>query len=433
MPELESAEATTKYRLSTPMPFTETTINARNTKSTTISSFSTSTPAAPVNSTASSSVSSPLSKRSKTTTESSSFEQDSTEIMKMVEIRGKDGRRSDLPTPTTSSQKLENNSRSTVAESILSKSQKNRTKQNEALVNTNNLASTKLSRSTVSPKVKVSSNSLKTSRLTASSEVSLSVEDVTSEQLQALEDLQNMIFPENMTISEDGSMFGNLNQSSTLSIINTMKEAVTNSTVRRLVLLLVNNLKENTPEDTRRQLIEALLKMPIDRSKSATKDESFMVMFGEKEKSDKLPRPSGKGSPIISGEQKKSSSKNSNSQTKIAQNKKLDIDGKTTTSTQSPFRTRARKTTQTTTLPPDTTTTSTTILTVTPVRSKSRRPSKLKTSTVSPHTTVSTIGRSSSLETEIEDLATEADTLPQADTRAVELLKSLYSLASRWG
>jgi len=32
-----------------------------------------------------------------------------------------------------------------------------------------------------------------------------------------------------------------------------------------------------------------------------------------------------------------------------------------------------------------------------------------------------------------EDLAEEGDTLPQSDTRAIELLRSLYSLASRWG
>ncbi|PSN28953.1 hypothetical protein C0J52_28165, partial [Blattella germanica] len=436
-------QTVTQSRISTPMPFSETTLTEKQNllKSTTIpprqASTNSARPAKTVTKSSEPSSKTPTetTKRRKSTTTTqvpfSGEENDEIEILKDGRLKNNVSVSQILSTTTGNSQVTTSvvNTSSNVKNVQKSTSQNSRLSQDRT---TQILKQSVANVSTKSPppamfaKIRMSSDSSEVSRLTASSEMNLSIEDVTSEQLQALEDLQTMLFPENITMSEDGTMFGNLNQSSTLSLINTMKEAVTNSTVRRLVLLLVNSLKENTPEETRKQLIEALLRMPIDRTASNTKEELIMARI-DKSQSDKSSRSIGNSAPINDADLKKVSKlKNSETNTKTVENKESVSQAKITT--QPPFRTRTKKPTQTTTKEPEMTTTSPS----TTARSKGKKTARLRSSTEKPQTTT---GRAASQggEVALEDIATEADTLPQSDTRAVELLRSLYSLASRWG
>ncbi|KAI5726890.1 hypothetical protein M8J76_010469 [Diaphorina citri] len=78
---------------------------------------------------------------------------------------------------------------------------------------------------------------------------------------------QNQFIPQ---LVDNGSMykeakelFGNLNETSANMLMDMMHEAESNSTLRRLVLLLVNDKTgKKTPEETRNKLLEALLQMP---------------------------------------------------------------------------------------------------------------------------------------------------------------------------
>ncbi|KAJ4428545.1 hypothetical protein ANN_24589 [Periplaneta americana] len=275
-------------------------------------------------------------------------------------------------------------------------------------------------------KIRMSSDPTPTSATRTGIDDDLKLEDVTSDQLQALEDLQTMLFPANTTMAEDGTMFGNLNQSSTLSLINTMKQAVTNSTVRRLVLLLVNSLKDNTPEEARTLLIEALLRMPVDRDVSESQQSSISA---SQQRVEPLPDKSSRSivKDVRVNEAKDKSSltvQKDDSQEKYA-SKDTASEVKFTT-TQQPtttFRVRGRKNPQTSTTVTEPTTTT---------RSKGRKPVRLRTTTEVPQTE-SSITSSLEGDSDFEDIAKEGDSLPQSDTRAVELLRSLYTLASRWG
>jgi hypothetical protein len=254
----------------------------------------------------------------------------------------------------------------------------------------------------------------------SSVETDLRMDNVTTDQLQALEDIQTMLFPVNSTVGGGGTMIDNLNQSSTLSLINTMKQVVTNSTVRRLVLLLVNGLKENTPEETRSHLIAALLRMPVDRKLSEVQQVPVSTLLHQRIESSSE-KSNGEYAPITVSQYKshpsvflEKSSQISITEQPVPENKHLTA----TQASATKSHTRERKYPQVATPQAHPTTVA--------VQSKGRRPVRLRSTTDSSWT--------SSLEKDSgsEDLP-KGDPPPQSDTRAVELLRSLYSLASRWG
>ena len=260
-----------------------------------------------------------------------------------------------------------------------------------------------------------------TSTLRTRSGTDVRMDDVTANQLQVLEDLQSMLFSANTTATKDGTMFGNLNESSTLTLISTMKQAVMNSTVRRLVLLLVNSLKENTPQETRTQLIEALLRMPVNHKPSDAQQDSISTLLEKRVEhvSEKL---NGKSTlvnvtpPSILLE----TSPTSTITQPDFQDKHLSITQVSATNLQS----RGGKNSQTAT--------SEAPQVRTAARSKGRRLVRVKITTERPLVTPR-MTSSSEKHSQPTDFTKEGDSLPQSDTRAVELLQSLYSLASRWG
>jgi hypothetical protein len=266
-----------------------------------------------------------------------------------------------------------------------------------------------------------SSNQSPTPTPRTSSGTDVTMDDVTSDQLQALEDLQAMLFSGNTTAAKDGAMFSNLNESSTLSLISTMKQAVMNSTVRRLVLLLVNSLKENTPQETRTQLIEALLRMPANHKPSDAQQDSVSTLL-EKRVEHLSEQLNGKNTSITVTHPSTLHEKS-----QISMITEPDFGNKHFSNTQvsaTNFRSQGGKNSQTAT--------SEVPQVRTAARVKGRRLVRVKTTTERPGVMPS---MTSSLEkySQPKEFTKEGDLLPQSDTRAVELLQSLYSLASRWG
>ncbi|KDR22634.1 hypothetical protein L798_12766 [Zootermopsis nevadensis] len=259
----------------------------------------------------------------------------------------------------------------------------------------------------------------------ASVEADLRMDNVTTDQLQALEDIQTMIFPCNSTMSKDGTMFNNLNQSSTLSLIDTMKQAVTNSTVRRLVLLLVNSLKGNTPEETQSRLIAALLRVPVDRKLSEAERVSVSMLL-QKRMESLAEKSSGEHTLVAASQHESYPSAFLKKSSQIPMTEQPDFGKKHLTTTQASatnLRARGRKAPQILTPQEHTAKVA--------VQSNGRRPVRLRMTTESSWT-ISSETSSPEKNSGSEDLA-KVDSLPPSDTRAVELLRSLYSLASRWG
>lgn len=253
-----------------------------------------------------------------------------------------------------------------------------------------------------------------------SSGTDVRMDDVTADQLQALEDLQAMLISTNTTTAKDGTMFGSLNESTTLSLINTMKQAVMNSTVRRLVLLLVNSLKGNTPQETRTQLIEALLRMPANPKPSDAQGSISTLLNKRVEHLSE--QPNGKNTSVTVAHPSIL-----HETSRISMITQPDLGNKHLSNTQASatnFHSQGRKNSPTAN--------SDVPQVRTVARGKGRRLVRVKITTeravVMPSVT-------SSLEkySQPKDITKEGDSLPQSDTRAVELLQSLYSLASRWG
>ncbi|XP_075228139.1 uncharacterized protein LOC142328318 [Lycorma delicatula] len=167
-------------------------------------------------------------------------------------------------------------------------------------------------------------------------------------------------------------MFGNLNETTANALMEVMHEAESNMTLRRLVLLLVadkNGRENKSIEESRTQLIQALLKNPGEKEHISSNEQSTII----ENRRDELMRKGMRGTKTFNGSGRMSS----------------------TTST-------------TTTSEP---TTSTQIS----HNSKSYR-----------GTDSATGNRGSSRQL--------GDVFPsESDSRAVELLKSLYTLAARWG
>lgn len=75
-------------------------------------------------------------------------------------------------------------------------------------------------------------------------------------------------------------MFGNLNETSSNTLMQVMKQADNNATVRQLVLLLINHCngpKNKTMEQEKEQLIDALLRLPVNEFSS---EESREIIAG---------------------------------------------------------------------------------------------------------------------------------------------------------
>ncbi|XP_011882263.1 PREDICTED: mucin-5AC [Vollenhovia emeryi] len=75
-------------------------------------------------------------------------------------------------------------------------------------------------------------------------------------------------------------MFGNLNETSSNTLMRVMKQADSNATVRQLVLLLINHCngpRNKTMEQEKEQLIDALLRLPVNEFSS---EESREIIAG---------------------------------------------------------------------------------------------------------------------------------------------------------
>ncbi|XP_020288398.1 mucin-5AC isoform X2 [Pseudomyrmex gracilis] len=81
----------------------------------------------------------------------------------------------------------------------------------------------------------------------------------------------NMLNTTENEIIKAHEMFGKLNETSTNTLMRVMKQADSNETVRQLVLLLIshcNGPRNKTMEQEREQLLEALLRMPVNEFSS---------------------------------------------------------------------------------------------------------------------------------------------------------------------
>jgi len=204
-------------------------------------------------------------------------------------------------------------------------------------------------------------------------------------------------------MAEAKSMFGHLNATMTATLMNMLKEAETNMTIRRLVLLLVNDhhRKMNvSTQEARRQLLEALLNPPNSETRSAA--------------------ASGQVSPDTQPPAQPTSPASPSPTPEII---------KRETTTEKPAPTRRKPTRR---------------ANKSHLKGKaegvySSRRSASRPTTTSTSTTTSTTTRRPDLPTTNAVLATilpnssEDMTLASSDSRAVELLRSLYSLAAQWG
>nr|XP_018916561.1 PREDICTED: mucin-5AC [Bemisia tabaci] len=184
-------------------------------------------------------------------------------------------------------------------------------------------------------------------------------------------------------------MFGNLNETSADRLMDVMNQAESNVTLRRLVLLLVNDKgsrNKKTTTESRSQLIEALLK-------TSEKSSSASVIHPKV------------AAPSTSDKQTKHRKEPRRDELAARATSRFTA----TTYAQSPS---PASTTTTTTTPRPTTTNGDAWSTRT-----SRRTASTTTTTTSPWAKYQSTN----------DLATDSD------SRAVELLKSLYTLAARWG
>ena len=204
----------------------------------------------------------------------------------------------------------------------------------------------------------------------------------------------------------------NLTASTTHALMHVMEEAAKNETYRRLVLLLVNDKsgRNKTAEEARVSLLKALLtpvivshnqpnpSLPIqDTSKLAASANDDKTIDTNVRRSKSIPNRQTSG-PLIQTTTSRSSSINKNAEIQEKQ------PPKTTTTT--------------------TTTTTSTILPPSKIYKKSKPD----------------IGNIGALRRAIDNSKTKQvkinsidDAIINSDSRAVELLRSLYSLAARWG
>ncbi|XP_070148710.1 mucin-2 isoform X1 [Polyergus mexicanus] len=178
-------------------------------------------------------------------------------------------------------------------------------------------------------------------------------------------------------------MFGKLNETSSNTLIRVMKQADNNETVRQLVLLLIshcNGPRNKTTEQEKEQLLDALLRLPVNEFSS---EESREIVAGIS----RLNLPSGKIRTVI-------------------------LSNSTTT-----------KAPQTSSVRPTPSAPS-----ITTFRSKTGR--RFRTTTENVH---SFARRSDDVvQTDTNNSLAEDETIA-SDNRALELLRSLYTIAAKWG
>lgn len=178
-------------------------------------------------------------------------------------------------------------------------------------------------------------------------------------------------------------MFGKLNTTSTNTLMRVMKQADTNATVRQLVLLLINHCNgpmNKTMEEEKEQLLDALLRMPVNEF---TSEESRELRAGI----NRLSLPIGKDD---------------------TKPETTSFSTTTTTTTQQPV--------------------------VTTFRSKKGRRFKYNLDeTPSSSSTRTKNDDIATAETSADSNALSSEDTSASDARALELLRSLYTIAAKWG
>lgn len=275
-------------------------------------------------------------------------------------------------------------------------------------------------------------------------------------------------------------MFGGLNESSANTLMNVMKKADKNTTVRRLILLLVQTCDDDhnkTIEASRTALLDALMRIPYAPEEvSVTQNPTIADL---EQTVDYEPKTTIR-SPDYSTRRIDEIIDTDDSiypavslKTKGRQGKRIDFDASypnslqetqksTSVVTEVPLTTTsAATTTSTTTQAPITTVTEALIVPTTDSKSALTEPPTSKatettlaesTNTVAPVVTVKMSRRGQrkfyvkttktpiypkaeekSTAAEKQTLSSVEDHSVPSDTRALELLRSLYSLAARWG
>ncbi|XP_032454552.1 flocculation protein FLO11 isoform X1 [Nasonia vitripennis] len=195
-------------------------------------------------------------------------------------------------------------------------------------------------------------------------------------------------------IQKAHQMFGNLNETSTNTLMKVMKQADNNATVRQLVLLLIshcNGPMNKTMEEEKEQLLNALLKMPVNEF---TSEESRELIRGIS----KLHLPLGRST--VSDTVKPST-----------------VSAETPTTTVTPAPSEPS---------------------VTTFRSRSGR--KFKTTTVKSNPSYSKVTSNNAIArsdrvapAQLRNAVSSLDEGTASDNRALDLLRSLYTIAAKWG
>lgn len=250
-------------------------------------------------------------------------------------------------------------------------------------------------------------------------------------------------------------MFGNLNETQVSHLMNVMKKAEENKTVKRLILLLIQTCDgddhNKTLEDSRAALLNALIGM--DNAANGNGNE-IKIINTRRQKSLKSTTTTTTQIPITTyrspNHEKYASSESGSKEQEDAESSTLAYDQTTFFQSRSNY-VESDSTTQEpplteppTTETPTTTSTTTTEQPITlPVNTRSRlvdsKPKfRLKSNAASLKSYPGSVVRhQKSLGTHDEYVAEPSQNTAiehkRADARALELLRSLYSLASRWG
>lgn len=251
-------------------------------------------------------------------------------------------------------------------------------------------------------------------------------------------------------------MFGNLNETQVNHLMNVMKKAEENKQVKRLILLLIQTCDgddhNKTLEESRQALLNALIGM--DGSSSNENRSEIKIINTRREKSFRTTSTTTTEVPITTyrsvNHEKYTSSENKEFDDAEPTTSNFDqttafasrnSESETTTQDSSKLLTTE---TEVTTEPPSTTTKTTTttdqpisLPVNTRTRSIDSKPKFRLKSNASSKTSLDNVRHPKSLSTHDEYVAEPSQNSSiehkRADARALELLRSLYSLASRWG
>lgn len=249
-------------------------------------------------------------------------------------------------------------------------------------------------------------------------------------------------------------MFGNLNETQVNHLMNVMKKADENRTVKRLILLLIQTCDgddhNKTLEDSRAALLNALIGMD-----NRANGNEIKIINTRREKSLRTTTTTTE-TPITTYKspyhEKYASSESASKEQEDAESTTISFDQTTNIAQRSNFA-ESESTTQepqiitteaeiiTTELPTTTTTTTTEQPTTLPSKTRSRsidsKPKFRLKSNANHRTSSESVRIQKSLGTRDAFVAEASQNSSiehkRADARALELLRSLYSLASRWG